>query len=73
MSTFATPPEPHDCRTCEHFGGMLNRVNGRCEHPRLSPVVGQPEYGCAYWVRATGGDDEPDASGFVPYKKDCAS
>jgi hypothetical protein len=58
---FTAPPEPHRCPDCEHWGGWLNRVNGLCAKPGAAPVVGQPEHGCAYWVRATGADDEPEA------------
>jgi hypothetical protein len=57
---FAGQDEPHPCRTCRHYGGPLpdNDVNGFCQHPRLSPVVGQPENGCAFWEREPGTDDD---------------
>lgn len=58
---FANQDEPRPCWTCQHYGGPLpnNDVNCFCRHPRLSLVVGQPEYGCAFWAREPGTDDEP--------------
>lgn len=52
--------EPRPCWTCQHFGGWLpdNDVNSFCRHPRLSPVVGVPAAGCAFWEREPGTDDE---------------
>lgn len=58
MSYFA-PTEPRPCWTCQYWGGWANEVNSWCARPGLSPVVGQPEYGCAFWTREPGSDDEP--------------
>ena len=65
MSQFANANELQPCWTCQYFGGPLpdNDVNCFCRHPRLSPVVGQPEYGCAFWEREPGSDDEVVAPG----------
>jgi hypothetical protein len=60
-SNYFATSEPRPCWTCHHYGGPLpdNNINGLCRHPRLSPVVGQPENGCAFWEREPGTDDEP--------------
>jgi hypothetical protein len=56
---FAVQAEPHACWQCHHYGGPLpdSDINCFCRHPRLSLVVGQPENGCAFWVCASGTDD----------------
>lgn len=60
MSHFANDASPRPCWYCEHWGGWINQVNSRCERPGAAPIVGQPAYGCAYFVRAIGADDETD-------------
>lgn len=59
-SHFSGPAGQRPCSQCHHYGGPLpsNTVNCFCRHPRLSPVVGQPEHGCAYWEREPGADDD---------------
>jgi hypothetical protein len=56
---FAVQAEPHACWQCHNYGGPLpdSDINCFCRRPRLSPVVGQPENGCAFWERASGTDD----------------
>lgn len=47
------------CFTCEHFQG--NFYGGRMVCDRNRPwryIPGQPEAGCAFWMRAIGADDE---------------
>ena len=47
------------CFTCAHWLGRFANTHIICE--RNAPflhVPGQPKNGCAFWMRATGGDDE---------------
>lgn len=47
------------CWHCQHYGGIdANGITGYCRRPGLSPVVAQPEHGCAYWTREPGADDD---------------
>lgn len=58
---FANQDKPRPCWTCKYDSGLLsgNDINGLCGYPRLLPLVGQPGYGCAFWMREPGADDEP--------------
>lgn len=48
----------HACRDCEHWAGNLPGTNhAYCLRGRLQ-VQANAEYGCVFWVRATGADDE---------------
>ena len=47
------------CHTCAHWHGRFIASHILCErdHPwRYVPSI--PLYGCVYWLRATGSDDE---------------
>jgi hypothetical protein len=40
-----------------------NGITSWCDRPGLSPVVAQPQFGCAFWTREPGSDDEPSEPG----------
>jgi hypothetical protein len=47
------------CIGCEHFGGFVYEARlVRCVRD-ADQIRTDPEQGCAFWVRATGADDEP--------------
>ena len=49
----------HSCRECEHWGGdMAGTSHAVCLRDNLVQVQANGEYGCVFWVRATGADDE---------------
>ncbi len=48
----------HGCFTCEHFRGRWSGGHVVCERFERESVIGAARLGCAYWMRATGSDDE---------------
>jgi hypothetical protein len=64
MTYFAGTDDPRPCWTCQYWGGMQdNGITSWCDRPGLSPVVAQPQFGCAFWTREPGSDDEPGEPG----------
>ncbi|MPW16886.1 hypothetical protein GCT13_08060 [Paraburkholderia sp. CNPSo 3157] len=54
----------HACRECEHWGGdMAGTAHAVCLRGDRVQVQANGEYGCVFWVRATGSDDEPADGG----------
>jgi len=45
------------CLTCEHFKGEFYAQHLVCEQRDKPQVIGRPDLGCAYWMRAMGADD----------------
>jgi hypothetical protein len=49
----------HPFRRCEHWGGdVAGTSHAVCLHGGRVHVQANGEYGCVFWVRATGADDE---------------
>lgn len=46
------------CLTCEFFRGQWSGGHVVCERFERPTVIGAPQLGCAYWLRAIGSDDE---------------
>jgi hypothetical protein len=52
-------PRKRGCFTCGYWGGSYYRGRMVCDRNRpWRHIPGQPEQGCAFWMRATGADDE---------------
>ncbi len=48
------------CWHCQSFGGLVYQgTAARCLRQGGTPIAAQPRYGCAFWVREPGADDEP--------------
>ena len=47
---------PGGCFTCEYFGRRLGS-HVLCAKDEQPLVMGNPERGCVFWMRATGSDD----------------
>ena len=45
------------CLTCENFHGEFYAKHLVCNQRDKPQVIGRPDLGCAFWVRATGADD----------------
>ncbi|SEI43038.1 hypothetical protein SAMN05192539_1001346 [Paraburkholderia diazotrophica] len=53
----------HPCRECEHWDGdMPGTSHAYCVRNNRVQVQANGEYGCVFWVRAIGADDESGAS-----------
>lgn len=62
MGLFQIDGGRHHCRDCEHWGDIpANSAATTCLRgaPRVQAIA-MPEYGCAFWVRAIGADDDLD-------------
>jgi hypothetical protein len=46
------------CWTCSGFQGELLAAHVVCQRDGGRQVIGVPMLGCAFWMRATGADDE---------------
>jgi len=47
------------CLTCEYFRGEFWGENVVCQQGTKPRVIGDARMGCAFWMRATGSDDDP--------------
>ncbi|CDY79509.1 hypothetical protein BGLT_02290 [Caballeronia glathei] len=64
MGLFENDGAEHACWKCEHWGGNLEGTShARCERGGSVQVIARAEFGCAFWVRATGSDDDEDVPG----------
>jgi hypothetical protein len=44
------------CLTCDHFQGEFYADHVVCEQQAKPRVIGPPDLGCAFWMRAIGSD-----------------
>lgn len=52
--------EAHPCWHCTWYDGMAGQGTcAQCAKPRAARLCATPEYGCAFWERDPGSDDEP--------------
>lgn len=59
MGLFQDYHEDHECWRCEHWGGdMPGTIHAFCERPKTPGLNTFACRGCAFWVRATGSDDD---------------
>jgi len=59
MAQFHREDDQHSCQMCEHWGGdVASGSHAKCVRGGLVQVVARPEFGCSFWVRAVGADDE---------------
>jgi hypothetical protein len=54
----ATPPRARGCLTCHNFQGEFYDGHLLRQRDGERQVIGVPMMGCAFWMRATGSDDE---------------
>lgn len=54
----ATGARARGCFTCAHFDGEFFCGHVVCRSRVKQQVIGRPELGCAYWMRAIGSDDD---------------
>lgn len=45
------------CFACDHFKGEINADHLVCNQREKQQVIGRPNLGCAFWMRAVGADD----------------
>lgn len=58
--TPSAPAAERPCWHCQRFGGLVYQdTAARCLREAGVAIVAQPRYGCAFWVREPGSDDEP--------------
>jgi hypothetical protein len=59
MALYQANDDQHHCRLCEWYGGdIAGGLHAKCVM-RGVQIIARPEFGCAFWVRAIGADDEP--------------
>jgi hypothetical protein len=58
MGLFEREGNANSCRKCEHWGGDIAAGHhAYCVRGDRLQVTARAEFGCAFWVRATGADD----------------
>ena len=76
MSTLSNPyGSQRPCRECERWGGAVNGTSHAvCMRNNRIQVQANGEYGCVFWVRASGSDDgkkeSPPKGGLNPYQEE---
>lgn len=63
VAYFSPWTDPRPCWFCHHYDGMVNAGSAaRCVRGMALRICAQPDYGCAFWEREPGADDELDWS-----------
>lgn len=58
--SYLTSADARPCIQCEHWAGPTpSGSHCVCERGPRPMVQADPKWGCAFWVRAIGADDEP--------------